>query len=337
LKYQRIIITEFGGPDVLTLVEEPNLPEPQNGEVRVKVLAASASFTDVWIRKETYPHLKSKPPFSPGYDCVGVVDALGEGVTTLKVGQRVAALTMTGSYAEYICLTEDSLTLVPNDVDPAEAVCCILSYLTAYQMLHRVARIKYGQRILVHGAAGAVGSALIQLGKLYDLEMYGTASASKQDVVQRLGAFPIDYRNADFVQVIREHTPSGVDAAFDAVGWENFKRSFKSLQRKGKLVAYGFYNTSLGRQGTIALDYIRLQLLNLSFDGRTAAFYDILPLRAKKPHWFSEDVGNLFKLLHDKKIQPVIAQRLSLSEAQYAHERIENADVEGKIVFVMNG
>jgi NADPH:quinone reductase-like Zn-dependent oxidoreductase len=299
-------------------------------------LAASASFTDVWIRKGTYPHLKKKPPFSPGYDCVGIIDATGDDVKTHQVGQRVAALTVTGSYTEYICLPVNELTLVPDDIDPVQAVCLVLSYLTAYQMLHRVARVKEGQSILVHGAAGAVGSALIQLGKLSFLKIYGTASTSKQQIVEDMGAFSIDYSRSDFTHVIESQTPPGVDAAFDAIGWQNFKRSFSTLRRGGKLVAYGFYNTSLGRGGTIVFDYIRLQLLNLNLTGRKVTFYDILSFRKKRPLWFSQDLGNLFALLRDKKIQPIVAKTFPLSEAQYVHEQIEAANVKGKFVFTMN-
>jgi len=160
MSYKRVIITEFGGPEVLKVVEEVVLPEPQAGEVRVRVLATSACFTDTMIRKGVYGDLKKKPPFPPGYDLVGVVDKLGAGVTRLKVGQTVADLTVSGAYSEYICRPESSLVPVPAGLDPAEAVSLVLSYVTAYQMLHRrngaSARVQRGQSILVHGAGGAV-------------------------------------------------------------------------------------------------------------------------------------------------------------------------------------
>ena len=165
MSYKRVIITKFGGPEVLKMIEETTLPEPKPGEVRVKVLATSAAFTDAWIRKGTYPDVKEKPPFSPGYDMVGVVDKLGEGVTHFQVGQRVADLTVIGAYSEYICLPESRLTPVPEGLDPAEAVSLVLSYVTAYQMLHRVAKVKRSQRILVHGAGGAVGTAHVTIGQ----------------------------------------------------------------------------------------------------------------------------------------------------------------------------
>ena len=183
MSYKRVIITGFGGPEVLKVVEESELPNPKSGEVRVKVLATSAAFTDVMIRKGKYPDVKEKPPFSLGYDMVGIVDQIGEGATRFKVGQRVADLTIIGAYSEYLCVPESRLTPVPDNLDPAEAVSLILSYVTAYQMLHRISKVKGSQRILVHGAGGAVGTAMLQLGKLLDLEMYGTASKSKHGVV----------------------------------------------------------------------------------------------------------------------------------------------------------
>lgn len=333
--YKRVVITEFGGPEVLKMIEETELPEPKSGEVRVKALVTSAAFTDVWIRKGTYPNMKEKPPFSPGYDMVGVVDKLGEGVLGFKVGQRVADLTVIGAYSEYICLPASRLTPVPEDLDPAEAVSLVLSYLTAYQMLRRVAKVKRGQRILIHGAGGAVGEAMLQLGKLLDLEIYGTASKSKHELVKRLGATPIDYKSEDFVERIRSLTGDGVDAAFDPIGGDNFKRSLSTLRRGGKLVAYGFYNATQGKGGSIPLDFLRLQLWNFWPNGRSTAFYLITTMRRKHAGWFSEDLTKLFDLLAQNKIKPTIAARMPLAEAKHAHELIEQAEVQGKIVLTV--
>ena len=230
MSYKRVVITEFGSPKVLKEIEETKLPEPESGEVRVKVLVTSAAFTDVMIRMGKYPGVKQKPPFSPGYDLVGVVDKLGEAANRFEVGQRVADLTVTGAYSEYVCLPERRLTPVPDGLDPAEAVSLVLSYVTAYQMLHRVAKVKSGQRILIHGAGGAVGTAMIQLGNLLGLEIYGTASKSKHELVASLGATPIDYQTEDFVERIYTLTGDGVDASFDPIGGEHLKRSFSVLR-----------------------------------------------------------------------------------------------------------
>jgi len=332
MSYKRVVISKFGGPEVLNVIEEAALPEPSDGKVRIKVLVTSAAFTDVMIRKGKYPDVKEKPPFSPGYDMVGIVDKLGEGVTQFQVGQKVADLTVVGAYSEYICLPADRLTPVPENLDPTEAVSLILSYVTAYQLLHRVAKVKRSQRILVHGAGGAVGTAILQLGKLLDLEMYGTDAMDKLELVERLGAKAIDYKREDFVKRIRCLTGDGVDAVFDPIGGNYFSRSFSVLRRGGILAAYGFYNNVMGRGGSIPLDLLRLQLWNLFSNNRSTKFYSIGATRQKQPGWFSEDLTALFDLLGQNKIKPIIGAQMSLAEARHAHELIEQGNVCGRIV-----
>ena len=333
MSYKRIVITQFGEPDVMQLVEEPKLPEPKDNEVRVKVLYTSANFTDVMIRKGMYPEVKEKPPFSPGYDMVGVVDRVGENVTRFSEGDKVADMTVIGAYSEYICVPENRLIHLPDKVDPAEAVSTILSYVTAYQMLHRIAKIKKGQKILVHGAGGAVGLAMLQLGKLMNLEMYGTASSSKHQLISGYGAKPIDYRERDFASYIKNNTSKGVDAVFDPIGGKNFKKSFSILKKQGKLVAYGFYNTVMGYGGSIPMDFMKLQLRNILPNGKSATFYSIGALRKKHPDWFREDLTTLFKMLAEKKIKPHVAGHYPLEKAQEVHQLIEEAKIKGKIVF----
>ncbi len=334
--YKKVVVSEFGGPNVLKLVEEQFLPEPKPGEVRIRVLATSAAFTDVMIREGKYPDVREKPPFSLGYDMVGIIDSVGEGVTSLKAGQLVADLTVIGAYSEYICLPARRLTLVPEGLDPVEAVSLILSYVTAYQMLYRTAKVKEGQCILIHGAGGAVGTAMIQLGKALGLEMFGTASKVKHDLVSELGAIPIDYRSENWSERILNQKHGGVHAIFDPIGGENFRKSFRVLRKGGTLVGYGFYNAVMGRGGNIALDFMRLKLWNILPNGKSTAFYSIQSLRKERPDWFSEDLAVLFDLLSQGTIKPVIAKRMSLSEAKLAHELIERAEVHGKIVLTMN-
>src|SRR5512143_2157938 len=183
MKYKRIVVSHYGGPDVLQVVEA-ELPEPQPGEVRVEVLTAGVAWGD--ILKRAGAGLGVRPPFTPGYDLVGIVDQLGAGVSTVEVGQTVAVLSLLGGYTEFLCVRASELVPVPAGLDPSEAVCLVMNYVTAYQMLQRAARVKRGDRILVHSAAGGVGTALLQLGKLDGLEMYGTASCGKHDLVSKL-------------------------------------------------------------------------------------------------------------------------------------------------------
>lgn len=332
MSYKQVIITAFGDPEVMKVVEVAALPEPAAGEVRVKVQATSACFTDTMVRKGVYYDVKKKPPFSPGYDMVGVVDKLGAGVTGLQIGQVVADLTVSDAYTEYICRPADSVVPVPDGLDPAEAVSLVLSYMTAYQMLHRSAKVKRGQTVLIHGAGGAVGTALLQLGKLMDLKMYGTGSKSKHELITKMGGIPIDYRTEDFLERVGE---GSMDAAFDTIDMDNFKRSFKSLKKGGAFVAYGFYNNAMGRGGNVPLDFMRVALWNVLPNGRSSQFYIITRLRKEHPDWFREDLAALFDLLAQGKIKPSIARRMKLEEAVEAHKLIEKAAVNGRIVLMV--
>ena len=343
MKSLRIIARRFGGPEVLETVQE-EMPEPGRGEVRVRELAAGVSFADLLMREGIHPE-KTTPPFTPGWDIVGVVEKPGNGVSEISAGQMVAALPIHGGYAQYICLPESELTPVPAGLDPAEAVSLILNYVTAYQMMHRVAHASSGQRALVHGAAGGVGTALLQLGRLVGLEMYGTASLAAHQIVCDLGATPIDYQKTDFVEEIHRLTGEGVDIVFDGVGEANVWHSFKALRPGGRVIAYGF--TSFLKKGQLAggLRYRLRGILRpawyalralLSPGRRRILPYSIQYLKRWKPAWFREDLSALYDLLRDKKIKPMIAELIPLREARRAQELLGQGAVRGKLVLVCN-
>src|SRR4026207_339882 len=162
MKHTRIIVTRYGGPDALQVIEEER-PEPKRGEVRVRVLAAGVSLPDLMMREGIHPETP-RLPFTPGWDLVGEVDQLGAGVSGLEPGECVAALPIRGADAEFVCLPQGELVPVPSGLDAAEAVSLVLNYVTAYQMLHRSAKVRPGQRVLIHGAGGGGGPALLAAG-----------------------------------------------------------------------------------------------------------------------------------------------------------------------------
>jgi NADPH:quinone reductase-like Zn-dependent oxidoreductase len=344
--HTRIIVTHYGGPDALRVVEE-ECPEPKNGEVRVRVLAAGVSLPDLLAREGVHPETPPVP-FTPGWDLIGVVDRLGRGVSGIEPGQIVAAMPINGAYADFVSLPAPELIPVPPGLDAAEAVSLVLNYITAYQMLHRSAKVRSGQRVLIHGAAGGVGSALLQLGHLAGLEMYGTCSSRGAAAVPGLGAIPIDYQQQDFVKEIHHLTRDGVDAVFDGIGGNHIWRSRKALRPGGKVVAYGL--TSMLREGRLASGrpghrrrFRGIAIFGLYIaggwilpGGRRVIPYSIQTLKRLRPAWFRQDLIGLFDLLQQRKIKPLIAQRVPLSEARHAHELLGKGGVVGKIVLVRN-
>jgi NADPH:quinone reductase-like Zn-dependent oxidoreductase len=344
MRHTRIIVTQYGGPDALRVVEE-ECPEPTDGEVRVRVLAAGVSLPDLLMREGVHPETPPLP-FTPGWDLVGVVDRLGDGISGIEPGQIVAALPISGAYAEFVCLPQRELVPVPSGLDTAEAVSLVLNYVTAYQMLHRSAHVRPGQRALIHGAAGGVGSALLQLGRLAGLEMYGTCSLRGAPVVSDLGGIPIDYQHLDFVKEIHRLASEGVDVVFDGIGGTHMWRSREALRPGGRVVAYGL--TSSLRGGRLASGhrhrYHGIAIFGLYIAGgwllpgrKRVVPYSIQWLKRLRPALFRQDLIALFDLLQQQKIKPLIAQRFPLAEARLAHELLGKGGVTGKIVLVLNG
>jgi NADPH2:quinone reductase len=344
MTHTRIIVNHYGGPDALQVIQE-ECPEPRSGEVRVRVLAAGVSLPDVMAREGIHPETPPVP-FTPGWDLVGEVDRLGAGVSEIEPGQVVTGLPIHGAYAEFVCLPESELVPVPPGLDPAEAVSLVLNYITAYQMMHRSVHVNPGQRVLIHGAAGGVGSALLQLGLVYKLQMYGTCSARAMQTISDLGCTPIDYKEQDFVREILRLTGDGVEVVFDPVGGAHLWQSRKALRRGGTVVGYGL-TTSLRGEGLSSTRPGRRQRFRgiptfalyiaggWLLPGRKRVVpYSIQTIKRFRPEWFRQDLTLLLDLLKDRKIQPLIAQRLPFAEAKRAHEILVQGGVMGKIVLV---
>jgi NADPH:quinone reductase-like Zn-dependent oxidoreductase len=324
-----IRVRRFGEADELEVVDAP-LPTARRGEVRIRVLASSVEYTDVTIRRHLYPWVRRHPPFVMGYDLVGEIDQIGDGVSGFAVGDRVADMTVIGADAAYVTLRASRLTRVPSGVDAAEAAALILSWTTAYQLLHRSARVQRGQRVLVQGAAGAVGQALLVLGKMAGLELWGTARGEHGPLVRELGATPIDYEREDFTRVL----PSGFDVVFDGIGEDGFRRSLAALKRGGLLSFYGYSAGVKARLSKRALwSWIaHLYLQRLSPGGKRVRGYSINVMRAQHPRWFKEDLARLLDMLEMRQIRPRVAERISFDQVAEAHRRLEAGGLDGKLV-----
>jgi NADPH:quinone reductase len=350
---KRVVVDRYGGPEVLRVVQEDD-PRPGPGEVRVRVLAAGVSFTDAQLRAGTYIPGGPKPPFTPGYELVGVVDELGPGCSRLRVGDRIGALTVWGADADRVCVPEAGAVEVPGDLDPAEVVSLVFTYMTAYQVLHRTAMAKSGETALVHGAAGRVGTAALELGAVARLRMYGTCSARDRAAVERLGAVAIDYRNEDFLARVRELTGGeGVDVVLDSLGGPLSLRSFRALRPGGRLVVFGRYATlSHGRKDWPAVIEWYASIATLWLWAKLSPRRRVLAYQIQKfrdaaqerpgavggepryPEWFREDFRALLELLRSDKIHPVVAERLPLTDVRRAHELLERSAAKGKLVLV---
>ncbi len=349
---QRVVVDHYGGPEVVQVVQG-EVPRPGPNEVLVRVMAAGVSFTDSQLRAGTYIPGGPKPPFTPGYELIGVVEELGAGCARLQVGDRIGALTVWGADAEQVCVPEAGAVKVPEDLDPAEVLSLVFTYMTAYQVLHRTAKVKSGESLLVHGAAGRVGTATLELGKVAGLRMFGTASARDREKLEQLGAVAIDYRSEDFVARVREMTGDGVDVVSDSLGGPISLRSFRVLRRGGRLVVFGRYDTlKEGHKdwpavfkwyGSVAAVFAlgalspRRKVLKYQIQ----RFRDAAQQRAgavggepRYPAWFEEDFRTLVDLLRRGDIHPVVAERLPLAEARHAHEILDSSAAKGKLVLV---
>ena len=326
MKYKSVIVSRRGSPEVFEAIEN-DLRAPSHGEARIKVLAAPVTLPDVQAR---YGHTPFPPriPFVPGYAIVGTVEAIGKNVTGVAVGDRVAALIAYGGYSEYIFLKQKQLIHVPTNIDPADAAVLILNYVLAYQTLHRSAKVKAGDKILVVGASGGIGTAFLQLGKLAHLTMYGIASKRKHHILAEYGAIPIDYRTQNFVDLIHQQESKGINAIFDGMGGDYIEKGVLILQKGGIFVEYGNPLTFSGM-----LRLLRQAIfINLQPNGISVKLYGNSSRLNMQP--FREDWATLFKLLEEGQIKPVIHKKFPILEASQANILLESGQVVGNIVLL---
>lgn len=327
-----IVLTGRGGTEMLR-VENTDSPAPGKGQVRVKVLASGVSFAEVQMLGHRYP-MQPKYPFVPGYDLVGEVTEVGPGVTGPRVGDRVAALVVTGAWRTHVVVRADRVVPVPAGLDAGVAAAATMNGVTAWQMVHERARVRAGQTVLVHGASGGVGTLLVQLAVRAGARVLGTASAAKHDAVRALGAEPVDYRQ-DVAKAVRQLAPDGVDAVFDHLGGDSLAQSYGLLADGGILINYGSAST-LREDNHWAVPYVRtighfarfwLAKLTGRGRGRRATFYYV-----KAGASFNRALPEVFALVSAGKLDPPIETRLPLADAPEALALLMAGKATGKIV-----
>ncbi|WP_399921953.1 medium chain dehydrogenase/reductase family protein [Streptomyces kanamyceticus] len=324
-------------PEGLQLRRGP-LPVAGAGEVVVEMEATGVSFAEQQMRRGRY--FDQPPfPFVPGYDLVGTVLAAGPGVAPSLVGKRVAALTKTGGWASHVLLDAADVVEVPGGVGAAEAETAVVNGITAWQMLHRKARVRAGQTVLVHGANGGVGSLLVQLALAAGARVIGTASARHHEALRRLDVRTVDYRTEDVPRRVRELAPDGVDAVFDHVGGRSVIDSWGLLAPGGTLVSYG---TAATRDDTGSKQWPVLKILGRVWlwnglpNGRHAYFFNVWAGRAFGKDRFRArlraDLGEVFAALERGEITASVAAELPLARVADAMRLAESGTVSGKVV-----
>ena len=333
---ERVVISRYGPPDVLTLIHEP-LPVPKPGEVRILVEAAGVSFGDVAQRANLFFAGAPPLPYTPGYDIVGRVDAIGDGVRDAAVGDRVAVLTMFGGYARYVCVPSGWLVPIPADLDAPQAVAVILNYTTAWQMLRRVAHVRGGDTILVYGASGGVGSAVLDVARHLQLDVVAAASTRWHDALRDQAALLFDERDPQSADAVRVFRPGGFDAAFDGIGGSHLWNTRSFVARRGTVVAFGIAGAVKPGGKRRLTEVARLALLL----GLTKLWpYPSVELYAMdqriKVHReeIIADLSEVMGLLATGRLSPRIGATFPLREAARAHQWLESRNNMGKIVLI---
>jgi NADPH2:quinone reductase len=331
-----IVLPGIGAPESLQ-VRTRELESPGAGQALVRVEATGVSFAEQQMRLGRY-FGQPRFPFVPGYDLVGVVAEAGAGAP--PGGRRVAALTKIGAWANYVLLDAADLVPVPDGVEAAAAETVIVNGVTAWRMLHRTARVQPGQMIVVLGAAGGVGSTLVQLARHAGIHVIGTGGGAQQDRMRELGATPVDYHD-DVPSRVRELAPDGVAAVFDHIGGAGIVDSWRMLARGGTLVSYGTVST-LNQSGNpqlpVAKLIARLFLWNALPNGRHAHFFNLWAGRRLRAGHFraqlAQDLSHVLDLVAEGAIDPQIAAQFPLTDAAAALSYAEAGGITGKVELI---
>ncbi|TKJ99341.1 NADPH:quinone reductase [Plantibacter flavus] len=333
----QVVLPGLVEPSGLELATVPT-PTPDAGQLLVEMEATGVSFAEQSMRKGRY---FGQPafPFVPGYDLVGRVLEVGTGGDATLIGKRVATLTKTGAWATHAVVAARDSILVPDGVSSEDAETVVVNGVTAWQMLHRAARVQPGQTILLFGANGGVGGILIQLARLHGVRVIGAASPRHHEALRAAGVIPVDYADPELATRVRELAPNGVDAVFDNVGGETTRTAFGLLARGGTLVTYSIIST-VGGTGPLMAPFLlaigQALLWTALPNGRSSTFYDLWAGHRFRPARFRRrleaDLGEVFRLLEHGDITANIAARFPLTEIVAAMELAESRTLNGKVV-----
>lgn len=333
---RRIVLTKAGGPNTLAVIPM-DMPEPKAGEIRIEVAYAGINFADLLMRLGLYQP-RPKYPFTPGYEMSGTVDAIGDGVTEFTVGQRVVAGLPNGGQASHVIVSSQRALALPDDVGLDVAAAIPVTYLTAHHMLHHLGHMKEDDSVLIHGGAGGVGTAALQICQWAGVsKVWATASGHKSSTIEAYGGVAIDRHNEDFVEVIKQATNNqGVDHILDPIGGDNLSRSLSALKEGGRLYTYGMsaaapssrrniIRSFLAWRRTPKFDPLRLMTRNRGVFGVHMGTW-------KDEAVMVEQLHTILKGVKEGALAPVIDSVFDAEDVAKAHQYIHDGKNIGKVL-----
>jgi len=332
---RQVVITRRGPPEVLEVREAPD-PVVKPGTVRVRVRAAGINFSDLLTRQGLYPDAP-KLPATVGYEVAGAVDAVGEGVTAFKPGDRVIASTHFGGQSELAVVSTGAVFPLPAQWSFEQGAAFPVVYLTAHHMLVRVAGARRGESVLVHAAAGGVGLAVAEVGRILGLRVIGLASPGKHDVLREYGVEPLDSRDPRWYEAAQRVAPNGIDIVLDSVGADSWRHGYRLLAPAGKLVCYGASGLAEGTTRNFVkilwrlMRFPRFGPLGLMNDNRAVAGVNLGHLWSEQA-LLAPQMEALLRYAHEGKITPRVDRAFSFAEAAAAHRYIHERRNIGKVL-----
>jgi NADPH:quinone reductase-like Zn-dependent oxidoreductase len=340
-----LVVRRYGPPEVFE-VQHTADPQPKPGEVLIRVKAIGVNFADLLQRMGLYPQ-GPKPPFVPGLEVAGVVEKAVEGGSQepgepLGTGDAVVALTDFNAYAEWVAVPAAYVYRLPAGMSFNDGAAIPANYLTAYQAIITMGNMQPGDRILIHSAAGGVGTAAVQLARARGMFVFGTAGPAKQEYLRKIGVqHAIDHQKSDFVDVIQKYAPGGVEMVMDPIGGKSWERSYSCLAPTGRLVVYGF-SVAAGPDGKQSwlrglkalMQTPKFNPLDLMKKGTAVIGVNLGQARSRGDHLHGE-LNEIFRLYGEGKIKPVVSKTFPLEQASAAHQYVQQRKNVGKVVLTV--